>query len=141
MSTLVGTTTVWRVRVAEFWMSVMEMPCYGSDAHLPTRMFRGPRRHILSGVEREYDDEHIAWEPSDHMPPDARRMGLNRTVPDGALLEFAGHLDGSKAAAQGHRLGDAARLRDAGPGPRLAARRHGLDGPHPLRTGLRPLEP
>ena len=43
-----------------------------------------------------YDDERIAWEPPEHLPPDAVRMGLNRAVPDGALLDFAGSLDGSK---------------------------------------------
>ncbi len=52
-------------------------------------------------MEREYDDEHIAWEPANHLPPDALRMGLNRSVPDGALLDFAGSLDGSK---RGHKI-------------------------------------
>jgi len=59
-------------------------------------MSPGPRRRTLNDVEREYDDEHIAWEPANHLPPDALRMGLNRSVPDGALLDFAGSLDGSK---------------------------------------------
>jgi len=47
-------------------------------------------------VEQEDEDEPIAWMPADHLPPDAQRMGLNRSVPDGALLDFAGSLDGSK---------------------------------------------
>ncbi len=47
-------------------------------------------------MEREHEDEPFAWEPADRMPPDARLMGLNRSVPDGALLDFAGSLDSSK---------------------------------------------
>lgn len=48
-------------------------------------------------MERDFDDDdQVAWEPPDRLPPDARLMGLNRTVPDGALLDFAGHLDASK---------------------------------------------
>ena len=43
-----------------------------------------------------YDDEAIAWQPPDCRPADARRMGLTRSVPDGALLDFAGALDPSK---------------------------------------------
>jgi hypothetical protein len=36
------------------------------------------------------------WFPGGHLPEDARRMGLTHHVPDGALLDFAGKLDGSK---------------------------------------------
>lgn len=36
------------------------------------------------------------WFPGQHLPPDARRMGLTHHVPDGALLDFAGSLDGAK---------------------------------------------
>lgn len=50
----------------------------------------------MGDVNGEYDDERIAWEPPDNQPPDARRMGLNRSVPDGALLDFAGSLDSTK---------------------------------------------
>ena len=67
-------------------------------------MLREPRaqphrdvpRRTVDAVEQEYDDEDVVWEPPDHLPPDARRMGLNRSVPDGALLDFAGSLDGAK---------------------------------------------
>jgi len=47
------------------------------------------------------DDEPQPWAPRAHLPADARRMGLNSLVPDGALLELAGSLDGSKRS---HRL-------------------------------------
>ena len=33
------------------------------------------------------------WFPGNRMPDDARRMGLTHHVPEGALLDFAGHLD------------------------------------------------
>lgn len=33
------------------------------------------------------------WFTGQHLPPDARRMGLTHHVPDGALLDFAGRLD------------------------------------------------
>ena len=36
------------------------------------------------------------WFPGNHVPEDARRLGLTHHVPDGALLEFAGSLDGTK---------------------------------------------
>jgi len=56
-------------------------------------------------VERTYDDEAYDdhdddtppyWFAGQHLPPDARRMGLNHTVPDGAILDFAGSLDSTK---------------------------------------------
>ncbi|HWJ08685.1 MAG TPA: hypothetical protein VNS46_04870 [Nocardioides sp.] len=47
------------------------------------------------------DDEPTQWPADEHIPADARRMGLSSLVPDGAMLEFAGALDGSKAS---HRL-------------------------------------
>lgn len=37
-----------------------------------------------------------AWAPGSHLPDDARRMGLSNSVPDGALLDFAGSLDSAK---------------------------------------------
>ena len=42
------------------------------------------------------DDEPQPWSPDEHIPADAKRMGLNANVPDGALLEFAGALDSTK---------------------------------------------
>lgn len=47
------------------------------------------------------DDEPTPWVVDEHLPADARRMGLSSLVPDGAMLEFAGALDGSKLS---HRL-------------------------------------
>jgi hypothetical protein len=44
------------------------------------------------------DDDHAtpAWFPGGHLPEDARRMGLTHHVGEGALLDFAGKLDGAK---------------------------------------------
>jgi len=42
------------------------------------------------------DDTPPYWFPGQHLPPDARAMGLNHTVPDGAILDFAGSLDSAK---------------------------------------------
>ncbi len=51
----------------------------------------------------EFDEDYApddasppVWFPGGHLPPDARRMGLTHHVPDGALLDFAGNLDGAK---------------------------------------------
>jgi len=52
----------------------------------------------------EYDDEAVdvapdvepVWFPGNHLPDHARRLGLTHHVPDGALLDFAGSLDGAK---------------------------------------------
>jgi hypothetical protein len=51
----------------------------------------------------EFDEDHAPdddappfWFPGEHLPDDARRMGLTHHVPDGALLDFAGNLDGGK---------------------------------------------
>jgi hypothetical protein len=41
------------------------------------------------------------WFAGEHLPEDARRMGLSHHVPDGALLDFAGRLDSAKPV---HRL-------------------------------------
>ncbi|MCR1783495.1 hypothetical protein KVF89_13215 [Nocardioides carbamazepini] len=46
-------------------------------------------------------DEPEPWAPAEHLPTDAQRMGLSRSVPDGALLEFAGSLDSAKRS---HRM-------------------------------------
>ena len=42
------------------------------------------------------DDTPPYWFAGQHLPPDARTMGLNHTVPDGAILDFAGSLDSAK---------------------------------------------
>ena len=42
------------------------------------------------------DDAPPVWFPGEHLPEDARAMGLTHHVPDGALLDFAGNLDGTK---------------------------------------------
>jgi hypothetical protein len=47
------------------------------------------------------DDTSPYWFPGQHLPPDARAMGLDHTVPDGAILDFAGSLDSTKPV---HRL-------------------------------------
>ncbi|WP_183099785.1 hypothetical protein [Nocardioides pelophilus] len=52
----------------------------------------------------EYDDEAVdladdaepCWFPGNHLPEEARRLGLTHHVPDGALLDFAGSLDSTK---------------------------------------------
>jgi hypothetical protein len=36
------------------------------------------------------------WFAGQHLPDDARRMGLTHHVPDGAILDLAGRLDASK---------------------------------------------
>jgi len=47
------------------------------------------------GVEL-VDDAEPSWFPGNHLPEEARRLGLTHHVPDGALLDFAGSLDGAK---------------------------------------------
>ena len=47
------------------------------------------------------DDTPPPWFPGQHLPSDARRIGLTQHVPEGALLDFAGKLDSTKAA---HRI-------------------------------------
>lgn len=42
------------------------------------------------------DDTPPYWFPGQHLPESARRMGLNHSVPDGAILDFAGSLDSTK---------------------------------------------
>jgi hypothetical protein len=55
----------------------------------------------------EEDDEDVDPTPTGHLhsmqgiPPDARAMGLDRNVPEGAWLSFAGQLSASKPS---HRL-------------------------------------
>jgi hypothetical protein len=51
------------------------------------------------GEDREDPDLEPAppvWFPGGHLPEDARRMGLTHHVGEGALLDFAGKLDGTK---------------------------------------------
>lgn len=42
------------------------------------------------------DDTEPYWFPGQHLPEDARRMGLSQHVPEGALIDFAGSLNGAK---------------------------------------------
>lgn len=46
--------------------------------------------------EDEDDDAPPVWFAGQHLPADARRMGLTHHVPDGALLDLAGRLDSTK---------------------------------------------
>lgn len=49
--------------------------------------------------EPDWDEDDGAppyWFAGQHLPEDARRMGLTHHVPDGAILDFAGRLDSSK---------------------------------------------
>lgn len=41
------------------------------------------------------------WFPGQHLPPDARAMGLSHHVPEGAIIDFAGRLD---AGNRRHRI-------------------------------------
>jgi len=50
----------------------------------------------LAYLDEHDDDTPPAWFAGQHLPEDARRMGLDHRVPDGALLDFAGRLDSSK---------------------------------------------
>ena len=47
------------------------------------------------------DDTPPYWFPGTRMPDEARRIGLTHHVPDGALLDFAGRLDSTRAS---HRM-------------------------------------
>lgn len=42
------------------------------------------------------DDTEPAWFPGQHLPEYAKGLGLTHHVPEGALLDFAGALDGTK---------------------------------------------
>ena len=42
------------------------------------------------------DDAPPYWFLGQHLPPDARAMGLTHQVPEGAILDFAGRLDSTK---------------------------------------------
>ena len=44
----------------------------------------------------EDDDRPPYWYAGQHLPEDARGMGLTHHVPDGAILDFAGRLDPAK---------------------------------------------
>ena len=81
---------------------------------LPT--LAGPAQHVLrlpasyaglmqgpdGDVRGEYDeDDHDDdtepyWFPGQHLPEHARQLGLSQHVPEGALLDFAGSLNGAK---------------------------------------------
>jgi len=42
------------------------------------------------------DDAAPDWFPGEHLPDYAKQMGLTHHVAEGALLDFAGNLDGAK---------------------------------------------
>jgi hypothetical protein len=51
----------------------------------------------LEGPDDGADDETPPyWQAGQHLPAEARAMGLTHHVPDGALLDFAGSLDSTK---------------------------------------------
>ncbi|KAA1417764.1 hypothetical protein F0U44_15855 [Nocardioides humilatus] len=52
--------------------------------------------HDDEPVELADDAADPDWFPGQHLPEEARLMGLTHHVPDGALLDFAGSLDGAK---------------------------------------------
>ena len=57
--------------------------------------------HDASEWDDEFPDDHDddaepAWFPGQHLPEYARAMGLTHHVPEGALLDFAGSLNGAK---------------------------------------------
>ncbi|WP_139978372.1 hypothetical protein [Nocardioides litoris] len=57
-----------------------------------------PGEHV-DEFDEDYSPDDEAppyWFPGNHLPDDARRLGLTHHVPDGALLDFAGNLDGAK---------------------------------------------
>ena len=53
------------------------------------------------GEEPDDPDHPPYWFAGQHLPPDARRIGLTHHVPEGAILDFAGRLDSTKP---GHRM-------------------------------------
>ena len=81
----------------------------------------GGRMHPDEFEDTEVGDEDTPpdWFHGSHLPEDARRMGLTSHVPDGALLDFAGSLDGTKPL---HRFTAWVMLRGLRPAGRL--RRH-----------------
>jgi hypothetical protein len=54
------------------------------------------RAHDDDPYDDHDDDTPPYWFAGQHLPPEARTMGLNHTVPDGAILDFAGSLDSTK---------------------------------------------
>ena len=58
----------------------------------------GPDREWYDEDPDDHDDDtEPSWFAGQHLPEDAKLMGLTHHVPEGALLDFAGHLDGAKA--------------------------------------------
>jgi hypothetical protein len=53
------------------------------------------------GEEPDDPDRPPYWFAGQHLPPDARLIGLTHHVPEGAILDFAGRLDSTKP---GHRM-------------------------------------
>ncbi len=78
-------------------------PCYGSESsrHIHATPYRCPMR--AHGDADEFDEDRAPdddsppdWFPGEHLPEYARQMGLTHHVAEGALLDFAGNLDGTK---------------------------------------------
>ena len=81
------------------------------------RCAHAPRRRVrrgLAGDDAGPDAAPPYWFAGQHLPDDAAPHGLTHHVPDGALLDFAGSLDGAKLQPPGRGLGAARRLRAAG---------------------------
>jgi hypothetical protein len=77
----------------------------GESAHRePLRKYGVPMPGADRDVHEWYDedpDDHDddtepMWFPGQHLPEDARRMGLTHHTVEGALLDFGGRLDASK---------------------------------------------
>jgi hypothetical protein len=57
----------------------------------------GPDREWYDEDPDDHDDDTApSWFAGQRLPEDARLMGLTQHVPEGALLDFAGSLDGAK---------------------------------------------
>jgi hypothetical protein len=57
----------------------------------------GADRDLHDGYDDDPDDDsEPVWFPGQHLPEDARRMGLTHHTVEGALLDFGGRLDASK---------------------------------------------
>jgi hypothetical protein len=59
-------------------------------------MTPGEEYDDVAGDDGPDDDTPPTWFAGQHLPEEARRIGLSHHVPDGALLDFAGALDARK---------------------------------------------
>ena len=57
---------------------------------------QGDDSDVREGYDDHDDDTEPFWFPGQHLPEQARQLGLTHHVPEGALLEFAGSLNGAK---------------------------------------------